>query len=429
MTDADVQRADRAPNLGRFETLFLDHADAVLAYAARRSDPDTAQEVVADTFVVAWRRMAAVPDPALLWLLGVARRVLPSLAVSFVIFAACTSAPQPIVQGPSASPVGPAASFGSPGEWSIAFHSDPGGRDDTYVMNDEGTTVAAVTSGMETVAQPYWSPDGPRLLVSCCASGFGRLFLIDAPGSEPIEVAPDVAGAVGPAWSPDGSRIVFESIDERSLYMVDVSGSAPGAPRPLGLSGAGPSWSPDGERIVYFADGRGGPDIYTAAADGTDVERLTRNAAPDYSPSWSSDGRIVFVSERDGDQDIYVMHADGSGQLDVSRNPWPDDFPTWSPNGRLLAYVSYRDGADPLTIGDGDAEIFVVAANGSDSQNVTRNPAWDGDPSWSPDGSEIAFTRRTGQAQLLVMQADGSSERKLRGVRGTANDCCPAWRP
>ncbi|MBA3690584.1 MAG: sigma-70 family RNA polymerase sigma factor [Actinobacteria bacterium] len=76
VTDADVQRADRAPDLGRFETLFLDHADAVLAYAARRSDPDTAQEVVADTFVVAWRRMAAVPDPALPWLLGVARRVL-----------------------------------------------------------------------------------------------------------------------------------------------------------------------------------------------------------------------------------------------------------------------------------------------------------------------------------------------------------------
>jgi RNA polymerase sigma-70 factor (ECF subfamily) len=62
--------------LRRFEALFHRHADAVLAYAMRRSDPDTAQEVVAETFAVAWRRRDVVPDPALPWLLGVARRVL-----------------------------------------------------------------------------------------------------------------------------------------------------------------------------------------------------------------------------------------------------------------------------------------------------------------------------------------------------------------
>lgn len=76
MRGDDAGRADRASDLRRFETLFLDHADAVLAYAARRSDPDTAQEILGDTFVVAWRRLAAVPDPALPWLFGVARRVL-----------------------------------------------------------------------------------------------------------------------------------------------------------------------------------------------------------------------------------------------------------------------------------------------------------------------------------------------------------------
>jgi RNA polymerase sigma-70 factor (ECF subfamily) len=62
--------------LPRFEALFHQHADAVLAYAIRRSDPDTAEEVVAETFAVAWRRLDVVPDLALPWLLGVARRVL-----------------------------------------------------------------------------------------------------------------------------------------------------------------------------------------------------------------------------------------------------------------------------------------------------------------------------------------------------------------
>jgi RNA polymerase sigma-70 factor (ECF subfamily) len=65
-----------ADPLGRFEALFRQNADTVLAYATRRSDPDTAQEVVAETFAVAWRRIDVVPEPPLPWLLGVARKVL-----------------------------------------------------------------------------------------------------------------------------------------------------------------------------------------------------------------------------------------------------------------------------------------------------------------------------------------------------------------
>jgi RNA polymerase sigma-70 factor (ECF subfamily) len=65
-----------AARLVLFETLFHSHADVVLAYAARRSDPDTAEEIVAETFAIAWRRFADIPDPALPWFLGVARRVL-----------------------------------------------------------------------------------------------------------------------------------------------------------------------------------------------------------------------------------------------------------------------------------------------------------------------------------------------------------------
>jgi RNA polymerase sigma-70 factor, ECF subfamily len=76
VTGVDAGRVVRAPELARFEMLFHEHADAVLEYASRRTGPDMAQEVVAETFLVAWRRLAVVPDPALPWLLGVARRVL-----------------------------------------------------------------------------------------------------------------------------------------------------------------------------------------------------------------------------------------------------------------------------------------------------------------------------------------------------------------
>jgi RNA polymerase sigma-70 factor (ECF subfamily) len=59
-----------------FEAIFAEHYDAVLAYAAARADIDTAREVVADTFLVAWRRLDIVPAQPRGWLIAVARRVL-----------------------------------------------------------------------------------------------------------------------------------------------------------------------------------------------------------------------------------------------------------------------------------------------------------------------------------------------------------------
>jgi TolB protein len=354
-----------------------------------------------------------------------ARAALVALAL---LGSACTGTADPEPpSGPTPSPEPPASFYvGS----EIAFHSDPGGADDTFVMGPDGETVLAVTSGMETIAHPTWSPDGSRLVLACCTGPDQVLLLLDGPGAEPIDLAPGIAGATAPAWSPDGTQIAFESIEERALYLVDVTEAGPGEPRPLGISGAGPSWSPDGSRIAYFAEQDGNLDIYSAAADGTDIVRLTDDPGADYSPVWSPDGAsIAYVSERDGDQDVYVMAADGSGQTDVSRNGDPDESPRWSPDGSLLAYVAYLDGADPLTIGDGDAEIFLVAADGTGRTNLTRNPSWDGDPAWSPDGTQIAFTRRTDHGTIYLVNADGTDRRRLRGLPGRANDCCAAWRP
>jgi RNA polymerase sigma-70 factor (ECF subfamily) len=71
-----VGREQQPSRRTRFESLFGEHYDDVLAYALRRSDGETAQDVVAETFLVAWRRLDAVPADPLPWLYGVARRVL-----------------------------------------------------------------------------------------------------------------------------------------------------------------------------------------------------------------------------------------------------------------------------------------------------------------------------------------------------------------
>jgi RNA polymerase sigma-70 factor (ECF subfamily) len=70
---------DDAPDEERFNRLWHEHAAAVLAYARRRVDETQADEVVAETFVVAWRRLGEIPVAARPWLFGVARRVSANL--------------------------------------------------------------------------------------------------------------------------------------------------------------------------------------------------------------------------------------------------------------------------------------------------------------------------------------------------------------
>lgn len=67
---------DEVDRRARFESLYRAHADDVARFARRRSDAETAADVVSEVFVVAWRRLEQVPDDALPWLLGCARRVL-----------------------------------------------------------------------------------------------------------------------------------------------------------------------------------------------------------------------------------------------------------------------------------------------------------------------------------------------------------------
>jgi Tol biopolymer transport system component len=177
----------------------------------------------------------------------------------------------------------------------------------------------------------------------------------------------------------------------------------------------------------------GNREIYVMNADGSGQRRLTRNPADDASPAWSPDGsRIAFDSSRNGipvcdvlrcssgNSEIYVMNSDGSGQRRLTRNPADDEAPAWSPDGRKIAFMSYRDGS---------YEIYVMNADGSGQRRLTRGSDADEDPAWSPDGRLITFVRSLPDAndEIYVMNADGSGQHRL--TRGLAQDKSPAWSP
>jgi dipeptidyl aminopeptidase/acylaminoacyl peptidase len=137
-----------------------------------------------------------------------------------------------------------------------------------------------------------------------------------------------------------------------------------------------------------------------------------------FSPP-ANDWEVAFVSERDGNPEIYVIAADGSNPRRLTDNEAIDGEPAWSPDGSQIAFHSARDG---------NFEIYVMDADGGNAHRVTQDPAADLAPAWSPDGSQIAFvSTRDGGSQVYVADVDGSNPRRLSGE--SATDDSPAWSP
>ena len=129
------------------------------------------------------------------------------------------------------------------------------------------------------------------------------------------------------------------------------------------------------------------------------------------SPLW---GKIVFYSKRYGNYDIYTMNSDGSNQTRLTFNEAADIDPTWSPNGRQIAFASYR-------AGEKNSDIYVMDADGKNQRQLTHHPGTDAYPEWSPDGSQITFTsdRSTDENQWLnifIMDADGGNVKQLSAL-------------
>ncbi len=132
----------------------------------------------------------------------------------------------------------------------------------------------------------------------------------------------------------------------------------------------------------------------------------------------SQNGKIAFTSFRDGNGEIYVMGADGTNQTRLTNNTETDAHPAFSPDGTKIAFTSARDG---------NSEIYVMGADGTNQTRLTNNTASDAQPTFSPDGT-IAFTSaRDGNSEIYVMGADGTNQTRL--TNNTADDADPAFSP
>jgi Tol biopolymer transport system component len=136
---------------------------------------------------------------------------------------------------------------------------------------------------------------------------------------------------------------------------------------------------------------------------------------------------IVFVSERDGDQEIYIMNADGSDQRRLTNDPSTNGWPNWSPDGKQMAFQSNRSGALNIYLMD------VLGGSQVDDSKVyqlTNSPPGRGswEPAWSPDGKRIVYSaQQTSGSDIFLMDPDGTGRQRLTDNK--AIDGTPAWSP
>lgn len=94
-------------------------------------------------------------------------------------------------------------------------------------------------------------------------------------------------------------------------------------------------------------------------------------------------GKIAFTSTRDGNAEVYVMDADGSDLVRLTNNKASDDQPAVSPDGKSVVFVSNRDG---------NHELYIVGIDGKGLKRLTETPSAELDPSFYPDGKSVIFT-------------------------------------
>ena len=259
-------------------------------------------------------------------------------------------------------------------------------------------------------------PAGQDIYLAACAAGFATVELRRSDGRIIRTHTLTVTG---------GPRQLTDSSGESDYYST---------------------WSPDGRHIAFSSLHNRNWDLYVMEADGanltadspwfldgnyvmsadefrrrTDDWRSGDDSRSGADPAWSPDGRhIAFSSEHEGNWDLYVMDADGTNLRRLTRHPGFDSGAAWSPDGHHIAFHSDRD--------DGDRELYLMDADGTNLRRLTHHSGYDEYPSWAPHGPYIVFSSdRDANYDIYVMETDGTYLYRL--TDHPSADRGAAWAP
>jgi gamma-glutamyltranspeptidase len=204
-----------------------------------------------------------------------------------------------------------------------------------------------------------------------------------------------------------------------------------------------PAWAPDGQSIVFVSDREGGADLFRFTIRSGAIERLTSTPQVEAEPTVAGDGAVAFVRGRGADSRIWVRSSTGTEQR-LTRTEMQERWPVASPDGKRVAYVQFADGVRRLRVRRMTSE--PVAARGGGTGTGGRggrgaggsgggSGAGDPDsivvadraperPTWSPDGTRLAFYSATPRAGIYVSPTGGTYVNAVTLRRGV-----PSWAP
>ena len=374
----------------------------------------------------------------------------------------------------------------------LAYSRIDGGDWDIFIQRAGASPVNVTADSPADDWQAEFSPDGKRLAFRSERDD-GGIFIMDAGGGSLERLT---RSGFNPSWSPDGTQVVYSTAqviaDPTTRPLVGVLTTikvATGERRTVydDSDAVQPRFSPNGRRIAFwgFPSQGGQRDIWTIAAPAADQTgaglpakpvAVTQDAATDWNPVWSPDGRyLYFASDRGGSMEIWRVGIDEATGLVAGQ---PEQITQESgglrghivvaDNGARLLYIDQRltpivervgfDAAAGRIVGepmpilyaslaptsidvspDGQSlafysagaqqDVYVSRADGSNQRRLTNDPARDRGPAWSPDGKRIAFfSDRSGSYEIWTINTDGTALTLLTNSPG-ANRSTPIWAP
>ncbi len=257
------------------------------------------------------------------------------------------------------------------------------------VAADTAGRAVQVTHGM--YLDPSMSPDGARMVVVALVDGREQLAVMNTDGSSVIMLTNDAYDHEDPSWSPDGRSIAFMSKEDDGevIYVMDADGANRRALTPAAQRNIHPTWSPDSTEILYCSNDDLAPpakndaNIYAVDVASGAIRMLISGGVNTYA-NMSPDGSMIAFRRmvEEANSEVWLANADGSGAHNLTAHPAFDGWPSWSPDGRWIAFASDRDG---------NQQVHVMRADGTDVRRVAETPGRGTAPQFSRDGANIFF--------------------------------------